>query len=117
MKAEKYYGKGIRNAYSDDSEVRLTFLDGTTIRLADDGQSCCESRYMRTDDDVLSLIGKNLLSIEEKEVPNIDDEYGESHEVCFLEIRADNEIVTFSFHNEHNGYYSGFALEIDEVEQ
>ncbi len=99
---------------SPNESLRLTFADGTKIAIWDDGQWCCESRYMRTDDDVQSLVGHELRRIEAKEAPNIgtDDDYGEEHEVCFVEIGTDDGFITISNHNEHNGYYGGFGLTI-----
>lgn len=38
-------------------ELRLSLDDGATLVLWDDGQSCCEARYMRTDDDREPLTG------------------------------------------------------------
>ena len=98
------------------SEKRLTLAlsGGKTIEIWDNGQSCCESRYMRTDDDVQSLVGHTLARIDAKDAPNESDEYGE-HEVVFVEVGTDNGFITIANHNEHNGYYGGFGLTITEV--
>ncbi len=117
---EHYYGRKIVDALIEDNLMKITFEDGVKIRIYDDGQSCCELRYMRTDDDVKTLIGGTLLKIfvkgvgEEKEKHEgkyFDDDY---HEVAFLEIQTDKSFVTLSTHNEHNGYYGGFGLAVEE---
>lgn len=95
-------------------QLRLTFLDGTKIAIWDNGQSCCESRYMRTDDNIQSLVGHTLARIEIKEAAAETDEDGGTHEICFVEIGTDDGFVTISNHNEHNGYYDGFGLTITE---
>jgi hypothetical protein len=111
----KYYGRTITAASMQDERLRLTFSDGQKIEIWDDGQSCCESRYMRTDDNLESLVGGKLIRIEAKDGPNQDAEYDE-HEVVFIEIATDQGFITISNHNEHNGYYGGFGLTITEPE-
>ena len=122
-----YLEKTIVQAELVDNALCLQFEDGRTIKIFDDGQSCCEHRYMRTDDQVSDLVGRKLRSLELKKAPNVpypqseeeDDYYydtGECHEVQFLEVGTDMNSVVFSNHNEHNGYYGGFALRVEEVE-
>lgn len=114
--AETYYGRKITDARLANDEIRLTFDDGVTIRIWDAGQSCCESRYTRTDDNPADLVGKVLTKIEVKEAPDQEGKwYGDVHEIAFLEIQAGDETVTFSTHNEHNGYYGGFGLALEQV--
>jgi hypothetical protein len=93
----------------DGGFITMTFSDGATLRVADDGQSCCESRYMRTDDDLPHFIGAKLTGLEIKEAPDEPDEYGD-HEVQFLEVQTDRGVFTMASHNEHNGYYGGFYI-------
>jgi hypothetical protein len=93
----------------DDDALHFEFSDGTKMRLFDDGQSCCESRYMRTDDDLTYFIGAQLLDAEVKDAPNMPDEWGD-HEVQFLEVKTSKGCFTMASHNEHNGYYGGFAI-------
>ena len=95
-----------------EDELHLKFEDGTGLKLWDGGQSCCESRYMRTDDNLEEYIGATLIGGELKDAPNVsdDDEYGE-HEVQFLEIQTSKGPLTMASHNEHNGYYGGFYIE------
>jgi hypothetical protein len=93
----------------DDDALHFVFEDGSRVKLYDDGQSCCESRYMRTDDNLADYVGAKLLGAEIKEAPSIAAEYDE-HEVQFLEVRTDRGVFTMASHNEHNGYYGGFSI-------
>ena len=94
-----------------DDALHFVFEDGSKMKLFDDGQSCCESRYMRTDDNLAEFVGAKLLGAEIKEAPpvKVDDDYGE-HEVEFLEVQTDRGVFTMASHNEHNGYYGGFSI-------
>ncbi len=113
--SNEYYDKKIVNASINDNRLMLSFEDNIKINIFDDGQSCCENRYMRTDDDVKTLIGHTLRSIEVKQAESESlSEYGDEHEICFLEITTDDGFITISNHNEHNGYYGGFGLTITE---
>lgn len=113
--ADKYYGREITKAEKIDDRLALTFADGVTIEVWDNGQSCCESRYMTTDDDIQSLVGHKLIKIETKDGPEIKAEY-EEHETVYVEVATDGGFITIVNHNEHNGYYGGFGLTITEKE-
>ena len=89
--------------------ITIDFSDGTNLCVADEGQLCCENRYMRTDDNMQHFIGAKLTGLEIKEAPNEQDEYGD-HEVQFLEVQTDRGVFTMASHNEHNGYYGGFYI-------
>lgn len=110
----KFYNRTIASARMSERDLRLRFVDGSGVKLFDDGQSCCEYRYMRTDDDVQDLVGAELLGVEEKDGPEADD-CGDVHEQRFLEIRTSRGHVLIANHNEHNGYYGGFALAAEEL--
>lgn len=116
---DEFYGRKIIAAAlcevngGNTNGIRLTFDDGSAIRIWDDGQSCCESRYTTTDDDLSKIVGGVLRRIETKPAPEIKGEYGEEHEQVFVEIGTDECFVTLVTHNEHNGYYGGFGLTID----
>lgn len=112
--SSEYEGQVIKSISMEDNALFIGFENGKTIRVWDDGQSCCESRYMRTDDDIQYLVGKKLVSITAKDAPNEPNEWGE-HEVCFVEVMTNDGFITISNHNEHNGYYGGFGLTIYEV--
>jgi hypothetical protein len=101
-------GKTITELWlGDDDALHFEFSDGSRIKLSDEGQSCCESRYMRTDDSLIDYVGAKLLGAEIKKAPNVADEYGE-HEVQFLEVQTDRGEFTMTNHNEPNGAYGGF---------
>ena len=110
----KAIGKTISSVtLGEDDALHFVFDDGFKMKIADEGQSCCESRYMRTDDDLKDYIGAKLLGAEVKEAPNIKTEDDE-HEVQFLEIQTSKGVFTMASHNEHNGYYGGFCIRASE---
>ena len=111
----KAQGKTISEISFSEESLILKFSDGTGIKIFDDGQSCCENRYMTTNDDIQSFVGSKFLNAEIREAPNAPYEYGE-HEVQFLLINTDKGTFAIETHNEHNGYYGGFAIAIEEIE-
>lgn len=96
-----------------NDKLRIKFLDGTTAKVWDDGQCCCESRYMTTDDDLAEYAGATFLGMEVRDAPDEHTDYGD-HEVQFLVVKTDRGNVSFANHNEHNGYYGGIYLEVKE---
>ena len=110
---EKYYGLIIEKAKIEEEELRIDFSNGVKISLWDNGQNCCESRYMTCDDNPNDLVGSKLVKIEVKEIQENDDEYC-CHEVAFITIQSDKTSITLCTHNEHNGYYGGFGFTITE---
>lgn len=111
--SEKYVGRKITDAKFENDTFTLTFEDGISIDITDQGQSCCEHRYMTCDDDLKPLVGQTLKHIIVKDSEDKSGEY-DVHEICFLEVQGDKSSVTFATHNEHNGYYGGFSLNIEE---
>lgn len=105
-------GKIIKKALLADDALTLHFTDDTAILFRDDGQSCCERRYMQTDDDLASYIGATFVGAELREAPTVEAEY-DTHEVQFLVILTDRGNLTMASHNEHNGYYGGFHIVIE----
>jgi len=108
-------GKTIAKLWHDDSALHFVFSDGTRLKLADEGQSCCEDRYMTTDDDLDYFLGAKFVDAEVKDVREEEADYG-YHDVQFLEVQTDRGVFTMANHNEHNGYYGGFSIEasVDE---
>ena len=98
----------------DDDALHFVFEDGSKIKIFDNGQSCCESRYMRTDDNLSDFVGSVFMGGEIADAPDDPDrKYNdESHEVQFLHITTSTGVFTLSSHNEHNGYYGGFSIEV-----
>lgn len=107
-------GKRITKMRLRDDVLTIRLEDGTGVALEDKGQSCCESRYMRTDDDLEYFDGAVLLGGETRSAPDVAYDYG-YHEVQFLVIKTDKGDATFSSHNEHNGYYGGFSIRASAV--
>ena len=99
--------------------LRISFENSPDIIIFDDGQSCCENRFMSTDDDIQSLISSELLKIIAKDGPTEEkgeeDYCSEVHETCFVEIATTQGHITLVTHNEHNGYYGGFDLVVREI--
>ena len=93
------------------SVLTVTFEDGTVLRLADEGQSCCESRYMTCDDDLSYLAGAEFVNAEIVDVKERQLDDGESHDLSFLKLVTSKATATVVSHNEHNGYYGGFSIE------
>ena len=103
-------GKRIVALHLTDDALHLELSDGSKLRLADEGQSCCENRYMRTDDDLSYFVGAELRGAEVRDAPLIEDDDC-AHEVQFLVVQTDKGDITMSSHNEHNGYYGGFLIQ------
>lgn len=100
-------GEIIQSAEITDETLRLRF-DGFTLAFRDDGQSCCESRYMETPENLESMAGEVFRGAEIKDGPEEHGEWGECKECQFLEIQTDKDTYSISNYNEHNGYYGGF---------
>lgn len=108
---QKSIGKEIQSVELANDALRLVFTDGSGLNLKDDGQSCCENRYMRTDDDLSHYVGATLQDFEIREAPDAKDEDGDgTHEVQFLAVKTSKGEFVMSSHNEHNGYYGGFSI-------
>lgn len=110
-------GKEIATLALDEeaNALRFTFTDGASLTITDQGQSCCESRYMRTDDDLSYHIGATFVGAAVKDAPPIEAEY-ETHEVQFLDITTSRGTFQMANHNEHNGYYGGFWMQASATE-
>lgn len=108
----EFIGKIIEDIQISDNRLKIDFTDASKIDIWDDGQSCCESRYMTTDDDIKSIIGKTIVHIVSKGIEFELDSNDESHEIVFIEIMTNDGFITLVNHNEHNGYYGGFGLTI-----
>lgn len=87
-----------------------------TFAISDEGQSCCESRYITCDDDPKSIIGGVLQRIDVSESQDIrKKDAWNDHEAIFVRIETDKGFITITTHNEHNGYYGGFSLKLTEI--
>jgi hypothetical protein len=102
-------GKTINALELTEDALTFTFTDGSRLVLADSGQSCCESRYMRTDDVLDDFVGGTLMDAEVRDGPDIELNYG-THEQQFLVVTTSKGVFTVASHNEHNGYYGGICI-------
>lgn len=107
--AKKVMGKIITKIEFSEDALYLYF-DSGRLKVWDDGQSCCEHRYMHTDDTLDYYVGANFIGLDVADAPDIYDEWGDVHEIQFLNIRTSKGGFTIETHNEHNGYYGGFAV-------
>lgn len=99
----------------DDREgLEIVLESGWRIVAVDVcGQSCCESRYMHTDDKLESLVGEVLREIYIGEGgAQVDEEWGDCKEFQFLHICTNTDAVVVGTYNEHNGYYGGLDLAV-----
>lgn len=104
-------GKVITALEITESELLFTFADDAKMKLFDDGQSCCEHRYMHTDDDIQDFVGATLQGAEVREGPMGEaNEWEETKESEFLIISTSKGQFTVVNYNEHNGYYGGFSV-------
>ena len=107
--------KVIKEVFLFSDKLTLVFEDESKISFEDDGQSCCEHRYMSNDgDDLQEYVGSRYIGYSVKDAPDIDDDNGRYHEVQFLEIMTSYGAITMSMHNEHNGYYGGISLNVTQ---
>lgn len=102
-------GRRILSMELDEDSLRIYLNGDRTLTLRDVGQSCCESRYMRSDDKASDFVGAKLTGLSLRDAPDVEAD-GEVHEVQFLVVETDKGAFTVSNHNEHNGYYGGFAI-------
>ncbi len=100
-------GKEIILLAFNGADLRVKVEDGATFKLWDRSQLCCEARWMTCDDDLPSFIGDTLLGVEIADAPN--DTY---HDVQFLRILTSGGVIVASTHNEHNGNYGGFNVQV-----
>lgn len=103
-------GKKIIDMRLDANTLKIDLAGGLTIELFDDGQDCCESRYMTCDGDELSYFtGAELRGFSLRSA-DVDVSSYDVHEIEFLVVNTDRGEQVFANHNEHNGYYGGFAI-------
>ena len=95
-----------------DGGLVITFTDKSGIVIYDAGRSCCESRWMHTDDELSAFVGAKLLDAEIRKgsVDESDYEYKESQ---FIIVKTSLGEFTLVNYNEHNGYYGGFWLVVE----
>lgn len=92
--------------------IKLYYSDlKTQVEIFDAGQTCCENRYITTDDE-LNYYKKALIkSIELVDRGSTEENKFMDHDLQFLRIHTDKGTIVFETHNIHNGYYGGFNIE------
>ena len=106
-------GKRISRMTVEEKAATLFFDDNSALVLTDEAQSCCETRYISTDDDLSFVAGCTLVAIDEAHGRAATDEELENcqvHDISFIHIQTSGGRVTLQTHNEHNGYYGGFCI-------
>jgi hypothetical protein len=115
-KIDELFGMTITSLEIDKDRPKLTIgLAGIPLVIEDKKQDSCEHRYMVLEVENLDYyIGAKLTGIEVKQVTEAkeDGKYSDTHEIQFLEIQTDKGSFQFSSHNEHNGYYDGFYIDV-----
>jgi hypothetical protein len=110
-------GKEIKKIQLEEKALTITFADDSQIELFDDGQSCCERRYMHTDDELSKFVGSKFTGASVREGAEERDEYGEPKDSEFLIIDTSSGSFTIVNYNEHNGYYGGFSIKARRLEK
>jgi hypothetical protein len=111
----KAIGQKITNLKIENNQLQFHFDNGLKMGISDEGQSCCEERYMTTDDDLNTFIGATLIDLQLRDVKTTMSEYGSPHEISFLIINTSLGDITIETHNVHNGYYGGFWIKAKEL--
>jgi hypothetical protein len=104
--------KTIREVKLDGDVLSFDFTDDTHLYVQDEGQSCCEHRYLNDDGcDFPYYSGAVFLGIDLGENEDITSGDEESHQQQFINVRTDRGVFSLSAHVDHNGYYGGFSIE------
>jgi len=94
----------------DGGQLQILLDTNMTLKLQDAARSCCESRYMITDDNLDELVGATLTGLEIVDSRETEKESGDVVETQFLKVITDKGTATIANYNSHNGYYGGISL-------
>lgn len=94
----------------DDEHLLIICICGSHYKIYDNGQRCCEKRWMTCDDDLSMFQGCTISDIEILDYKESDDEdeCGDVEDIQFLRIMTNLGDFRICMHNNHNGYYGGF---------
>ena len=106
---EEAKGRRVLAVSLADDALRV-HLTGGALKIYDDGQSCCEARYITCDDDLGGCDWGTLVGVEQRGGAWEEGSSAECHETAFVVVTTSLRTITICTHNEHNGYYGGFAL-------
>lgn len=98
------------SANDGDGALLITFEDNTRLSLYDCARSCCEHRYMSTDDDLSYYIGSTFTEVKMLYADDDEGKYGDVTETMFLHIVTNKGTFVINTYNSHNGYYGGIVL-------
>lgn len=99
-----------------DGGLAMRFADGSGIWIYDDARSCCETRYMHTDDYLASFVGATFRGARYGEHSETTKDY-ETIEIQFVWIDTSLGTFTLETRNEHNGYYGGIVILAKAMEE
>lgn len=86
---------------------------GLNFQILDNGQDCCEERYMSTDDALAYFVGASFLDAWIADADyGIDPESYNQVDVQFLIVRTSLGEFTVANYNIHNGFYGGWRMEV-----
>jgi hypothetical protein len=124
-KLTKMFGRIILDIYLMKTEpfddgaviVQLDGYGGTKHKYAifDDARSCCEDRYITSDTDFSHFIGAEFSGLDIGDYRSSDMGY-DTHDCQFLNIRTSKGVIVCETHDVHNGYYGGFSIRVERVE-
>lgn len=112
-------GKVIKRVWLDDDAKEdgalcFEFDDNSGLLLFDCARSCCESRYMHTDDDLAPFVGATFLGVEIRDGPvEVEDDWGGTKETQFMDVKTSKGMFQVCTYNEHNGYYGGILIQAE----
>jgi hypothetical protein len=114
---EHLFNKEIESVHCNSISLEFKFKDGTKYEFEDQGQNCCEKRYMNTDD-CLSYYKDSLFvnaTIEDGPCTESPTAYGDDADTQFLIVTTTKGQFTIVNYNEHNGYYGGFDIKLKDI--
>ena len=85
-------GKVIKGINLFNKGLFITFKD-SVLKIFDDGQSCCEYRYMHTEDDLKDYIGTTFKSLEKKEHKRSEIDTFDILDSQFLDINTSKGLL------------------------
>ncbi len=105
-----------KDANGGNGAIVFTMAEDYQIVLEDRGQSCCETRYLTTDDDLAYFNGARFVGIGTTDYREThDSDRWEDHEQEFVIVVTSKGVFTICAHNRHNGYYRGINLRFRQV--
>jgi hypothetical protein len=114
-----FVGKKIEKVYIDpeynnsDGGLVVELEGNKKIILFDDNRQSCESRFVRSNDDLSWFEGTTFKGIQIKNMKDTRDEFDEIHETQFIHVLTGIGNIIMEVHNIHSGHDGGFDLKVD----